>query len=100
MFLLCAGWVALSYIKSDVYDRWESGASQQSSTLKSSSAEQAAVPDIKSLAPAARLVYSCASDKDYYHASTHLPTRCERTVLSEEAAIGRGLKRCKRCFPD
>lgn len=101
MFLLGAGWVALSYLKSDVYDRWQGGASQHSAAVKSSSAEQtAAVPDIKSLAPAARLVYSCASDNDYYHASTHLPTRCERTVLSEEAAIGRGLKRCKRCFPD
>ncbi|HSB09437.1 MAG TPA: hypothetical protein VLM38_07970 [Blastocatellia bacterium] len=99
ILLLGAGWVALSYLKNDVFDGWRTGASQNTPAVKSSSVEQAAVPEVKLLVPA-RLVYSCAADKDYYHASTHLPIRCERIVLSEEAALGRGLKRCKRCFPD
>ena len=55
--------------------------------------------DAKALNSPARLVYSCAADKDYYHASSHLPARCERTALSEEAAGQRGLKRCATCFP-
>ena len=57
-------------------------------------------PEIEPVTASARLVYSCAIDKDFYHASTHLPSRCERTALSEEAALQRGLKRCKACFPD
>jgi hypothetical protein len=55
--------------------------------------------DANALISPARLVYSCADDKDYYHASSHLPARCERTALSEEAAGQRGLKRCTICFP-
>lgn len=98
--LLGAGWVAVSYLKNDMFDRWQNSASQNAAAAKGSNVEQAAIPEVKSLMPNARLVYSCAAEKDYYHAATHLPTRCERTVLSEEAAIVRGLKRCKQCFPD
>lgn len=100
VILLGAGWVALSYLKKDLFDGWQSGSFQTAAAAHSSNAEQSSVSDIKSLAPATRLVYSCAADKDYYHASTHLPTRCERTAMSEEAAIVRGLKPCKHCFPD
>ena len=100
--LLGVGWIALSYLKSDVLDRWRSAPPQ------STSASQAAIvptsevnsPEVKQLAAPVRLVYSCASDGENYHNSTHLPGRCERTALSEEAAIQRGLKRCKVCFPD
>jgi hypothetical protein len=62
--------------------------------------KEAASADDKALATPLRLVYSCVADKDYYHASTHLPARCERTAVSEEAAIKRGLKRCRSCFPE
>ena len=100
--LLAVGWIALSYIKSDVIDRWRSAAPQNTTASKAAAApvQDASSPEVKQLAAPVRLVYSCASDGDYYHGSTHSPGRCERTALSEEAAIQRGLKRCKVCFPD
>ena len=100
--LLGVGWVALSYLKSDVFDRWRGGVSETAAASKSATMpiSEASSPEIKPVASPARLVYSCAIDKEFYHASTHLPSRCERTALSEEAALQRGLKRCKACFPD
>lgn len=100
--LLCVGWIVLSYLKSDVFDRGRNSAYVSSSLSKSAAVPvaNASSTEVKQVAVPARLVYSCASDKDYYHASTHLPQRCDRTALSEEAAIGRGLSRCKTCFPD
>ena len=100
--LLCAGWVALSYLKSDVLDRGRSVLPENAAASKvaAAPAAEATSPEVKPLATTARLVYSCVADKDYYHSSTHLPARCERTALGEEAAIARGLKRCKTCFPD
>ena len=100
--LLGVGWVGLSYLKSDVFDRWRGGVSETTAAPKSATVpiSEPTSPEIKRVAAPARLVYSCAIDKEFYHASTHLPSRCERTALSEEAAIERGLKRCKACFPD
>lgn len=100
--LLGVGWVALSYIKSDAFDRKRSGSPATVSASKSvtAPANGAGAAEVKQLAAPVRLVYSCAADKDFYHASTHLPARCERTALGEEGAIQRGLKRCKTCFPD
>lgn len=102
LFLLGAGWVALCYLKTEVGSRW-SGASE-SATLpsKKSSArvEEGSSPEIKRLSAPVRLVYSCAGDSDYYHVATHLPARCERSALSEEAALQRGLKRCRVCMPE
>ena len=100
--LLGAGWVAVSYLKSDAFDRWRSGSSDTVSAPKSATApvKDASLPEVKPLLTPVRLVYSCAADTDHYHASTHLPARCERTALGEEAAIQRGLKRCKVCLPD
>lgn len=90
--LLCVGWVVVSFLKSDSFDRWRRGSSD---SVSASGAAEA-----KPLIAPARLVYSCADDRDYFHASTHLPARCERTALSEEAAGQRGLKRCQICLPD
>jgi hypothetical protein len=100
--LLGAGWVALSYLKSDGFDRWRSGASEIAVDPKNAQnvAADATLPEIKQQAAPMRLVYSCAADKEHYHAPTHLPARCERIALGEEAAIQRGLKRCMTCFPD
>lgn len=101
LFLLCAGWLVVSFLKSDSFDRWRSGSSHSVSASKSAvvPVRDAATPEAKPLISPARLVYSCVDDKDYFHASTHLPGRCERTALSEEAAGKRGLKRCGVCFP-
>jgi hypothetical protein len=96
--LLGAGWVALSYLKSDLPDRWQSGGPRSAAASVTVPVEQTGSESKR--ATAVRLVYSCVEDRDYYHASTHLSSRCERTALSEEAALGRGLKRCKKCFPD
>jgi hypothetical protein len=100
--LLGIGWVALSYLKSDISDRWRGGVSETAAGSKGASVpiSEAGSPEITPVAAPARLVYSCSIDKEFYHASTHLPSRCERTALSEEAALQRGLKRCKACFPD
>jgi hypothetical protein len=100
--LLGVGWVALSYFKSGAIDRWRSGSSDSVSASKGGTVpvKEVSSPEVKPLTAPGRLVYSCAADKDYYHASTHLPARCERTALSEEAAVQRGLKRCRVCFPD
>ncbi len=100
--LLCVGWVVVSFLKSDTFDRWRSGSSDTVSASKSATVpvRETSSPEVKPLVAPARLVYSCAADKDYYHASTHLPARCERTALSEEAAGQRGLKRCSICFPE
>ena len=99
--MLGVGWVAVSYLKTNALDRWRSGSQENVSVTKA-----ATIPvkepssETKSLTPSLRLVYSCAADKEFYHVSTHLPARCERTAISEEAAIQRGLKRCRTCFPD
>ena len=99
--LLTIGWVALNYLKSDILDR------SRNSPPQPATVSQAAAVSLADANPAesrqqttpARLVYSCSSDHEFYHGSTHL-RRCERTALSEEAAVQRGLKRCKICFPD
>jgi len=100
--LLGVGWVVVSFLKSDTFDRWRSGSSDTASSSKGAMVpvRETSSPEVKPPIAAVRLVYSCAADKDYYHASTHLPARCERTALSEAAAGHRGLKRCRVCFPE
>lgn len=100
--LLGIGWIALSYLKNDVIDRWRSAPPQSTTASKAASlpVKNTDSADVKQLAAPVRLVYSCSVDGEYYHISTHLPGRCQRTALSEEAAVQRGLKRCKVCFPD
>ena len=101
LVMLGVGWVAVSYLKTNALDRWRSGSSDSVAVTKAATVpvkESSSEPKV--LAPSLRLVYSCAADKDFYHVSTHLPARCERTAISEEAAIQRGLKRCRTCFPD
>lgn len=102
ILLLTGGWVIVSFLKSDVLDRWRTGASERTAAQQSSAApaQEASQPQVsRELAPA-RLVYSCTADKDFYHLSTHLPAGSERTALSEEGAAQRGLKKCKACFPE
>jgi len=101
LVMLGVGWVAVSYLKSNGIDRLRGGPIETTSVTKAATVpakESSSEPKV--LAPSLRLVYSCAADKDFYHVSTHLPARCERTAISEEAAIQRGLKRCRTCFPD
>lgn len=99
LFLLGAGWVALCYLKTEVLSHWNRGA--ENAPSKNLPVEVGAdSPQIKQLSAPIRLVYSCAGDDEYYHVSTHLPARCERAALSEEAALQRGLKRCRICMPE
>jgi hypothetical protein len=100
--LLCAGWVVVSFLKSDTFDRWRHGSPDSVSGSRSATtrARDASTAEANTLIAPTRLVYSCADDKDFFHTSTHLPARCERTALSEEAASQRGLKRCQICFPE
>jgi len=98
--LLCVGWLVVSFLKSDSFERWRNGSYETVSASKSAAAAvpETSSPELKAIVTTARLVYSCAEDKDYYHSSTHLPARCERTALSEEAAGQKGLKRCTVCY--
>ena len=99
IILLGAGWVAVSYLKNEVITRWRGATENKAPSTLNNSAVQidsAASTETK----AVRLVYSCSEDQEYYHASTHLPSRCERTALSEEAALRRGLKHCRVCLPE
>jgi hypothetical protein len=101
LVMLGAGWVVVSYLKTNALDRWRNGSPENVSVTKAATVPlKEASLETKSLSPSLRLVYSCAADKEFYHVSTHLPARCERTAVSEEAAIQRGLKRCRTCFPD
>lgn len=103
IILLGAGWVAVNYLKNEIITRWHGTTENKApSTLNNSAVriDDAASPETKQLSAPVRLVYSCSEDKDYYHASTHLPSRCERTALSEEAALRRGLKHCRVCLPE
>ena len=100
--LLGAGWLVVSFLKSESFDRWRTGSSESVSASKSATlpVRDTGSAEARPVMTPVRLVYSCADDKDYYHASTHLPVRCERTALSEEAAGQRGMKRCKVCFSE
>jgi len=102
MVILGTGWVALSYIKSQIAPSASpdsasaSGADTQEKNIR---IDQNRIPEVKRLSTPVRLVYSCAEDKEHYHLSTHLPARCERNALSEEAALNRNLKPCSVCLP-
>lgn len=96
--LLAAGWVAVNYLKNEVLMRWRSpGESTASASAALPSTDAAS--DAKAARPV-RMVYACTGDKQYYHNSTHLPAKCDRSAMSEEAALSRGLKRCHLCLPD
>ena len=98
MFLLAAGWVAVNYLKNEVLTRWHSETAPSASSAAVPSNE--ATAEAKTVRLPVRMVYSCAGDQQFYHNSTHLPSRCDRTAMSEEAALTRGLKRCHACLPE
>jgi hypothetical protein len=102
MFLLAAGWVAVNYLKNEMLTRWHSPAETAPPAAASTSAVQSseAATDTKAARLPIRMVYSCVGDKQFYHNSTHLPAKCDRTAMSEEAARSRGLNRCHLCLPD
>ena len=103
--LLCAGWIAVCYLKTEFANRRAAGAEQHSAVASVSANETATRVaqtdslEVKRLAKPVKLVYACSSDRVYYHASTHLPARCDRSALSEDAAFERGLKACAVCMP-
>ena len=102
LFLLGAGWVALCYLKTEMVAHLNGAAENDLSPSKSLpvKAENSDSPQVKQLSAPVRLVYSCAGDKEFYHLATHLPAKCERTALSEEAALQRGLNHCRICMPE
>ena len=102
ILLLAAGWVAVNYLKNEVLTRWRSTSDAAAPAAANSAAAQSSdgATDIKAVRLPVRLVYSCTGDKQFYHNSTHLPAKCDRAAMSEEAALSRGLKRCHVCIPD
>lgn len=105
VFLLAAGWVGLSYLKSDRASRSTAGTQLEKPAPASTMAVtaigiQKASADATPLTIPVHLVYSCKADKDHYHTSAHLPSKCERSALSEQSALQRGLKPCPVCLPE
>jgi ABC-type uncharacterized transport system YnjBCD permease subunit len=102
MVLLAAGWVAVNYLKNEMLTRWRSSGETAPPAAASAAATQSgeATADAKAPRLPIRMVYSCVGDKQFYHNSTHLPAKCDRTAMSEEAARSRGLNRCRLCLPD
>jgi len=102
MILLAAGWVAVNYLKNEVLMRWRSPGETAPPAAASAATGQSseAATDAKAARLPIRMVYSCVGDKQFYHNSTHLPAKCDRTAMSEEAARSRGLSRCRLCLPD
>jgi hypothetical protein len=104
--LLGAGWIAVCYLKNEVSNRRSASADQQQTVAGVSANDsagrigQSEPVEVKRLAKPVKLVYSCASDHIYYHASSHLPANCDRSALSEDAAFQRGLKACPVCMPN
>jgi len=105
-FLLAAGWVGLSYLKSDMATRsaraeqLEKPPRPASTAVTVTPVDKKASPEVMALATPVRLVYSCKADKEHYHTSTHLSNKCERSALSEQSALQRGLKPCSVCMPE
>jgi hypothetical protein len=102
MVLLASGWVAVNYLKTELTGPSRAGnetAGGSGNPVANAAAVPDSSPDPKAARPAVRLVYACAGDTQFYHCSTHLPSQCDRTAMSEEAALRRGLKRCATCFP-
>jgi hypothetical protein len=102
-FLLCAGWIALSYCKNTLFfaDRnLITPATTQSSTtnLPSRTVSSQTATENKLTDSTSRLIYLLPSDKQYFHSLKHLPANVERLALSENAAIERGLKPCPVCI--
>lgn len=99
LLLLAAGWVAISYIRNELSARPQ-GSKATPSTVKAAALRNAETDAAKvnQLSSPVRMVYSCSGDGEYYHTATHLPQQCERTALSEDAAVQRGLKHCNVCI--
>jgi hypothetical protein len=98
--VLCAGWVALSYLRTEWSHRPKVNANEKSAAAPAEANMQtrALIPvEARRLSAPVRLVYSCAGDREFYHVSTHLPPRASRSAISEEAALRRGLKPCSIC---
>ncbi len=105
-FILCAGWVVLSYVKNGVVPKKSATypAVNQPPTTSNSKTPVTAnalatAPDTQPVSKQPRLVYSSSVDKEYYHALKHLSNQLTRVALSEDAAKERGLKPC-HCIID
>jgi len=105
ILLLVAGWVVLCFIKGQLTGREVSQQQRPAAIAQPQTGSTAVSSDtgraqIKRLSKPVKLVYSCSTDNEFYHTSTHLSKECERTALSEEAAFERNLKPCKVCMTE
>jgi hypothetical protein len=101
LFLLGVGWVALCYVRAEMTARSQ-GATETGPSVKSTAVQINAADASQFKQPTApvRMVYRCAGDDHSYHTAAHVPQGCERTALSEDAALQRGLKHCQVCMPE
>jgi hypothetical protein len=104
--LLFAGWVGVCYLKQErdtphngMKSLQVSNPSPSSTNLGLTQVNAATTETGEEQKLESKLVYSCSTDKEYYHTSKHLSSHCARNAFSETAAIERGLKRCPSCLP-
>jgi hypothetical protein len=103
VLLLAAGWLTLCFLKAELAKRdsgRQSGAAgaAQAGAVPSIRVSEAQPARTKRLSRPVKLVYSCADDQGFFHTSKHLPAQCDRSAMSEEAAIERNLKPCGVCI--
>lgn len=100
LILLGAGWIALSYLKTQITGRSDDGVTLKQMRSTPARSVTPAEQKIRSQekTKTSSLVYSAAGESTYYHTSTHLPPRGERSAFSEETARERGLKPCPICI--
>lgn len=98
--LLGAGWITISYLKAEWANSPQAASTDKKIPASTSAvrSNEAVTPEVKPLTTPVRLVYSCVGDDQHYHTAGHLPTRRERSALSEDAALQRGLKPCPVCI--
>ena len=102
--LFAAGWMVLSYLKTGMAGSPSDQQPAQPVTAESAGSavqvRQSDSPQVERLSAPVKLVYSCSGESENYHTSNHLPSACERSALSEDAALTRGLKPCRICMPE
>ena len=98
LVIFSTGWIALSYVKSEL-DGGERSFNQTGvEELTRGSIQSEKVISAAEAKPESPLVYSTAGDSTHFHTATHLPSKLERTALTEETARARGLKPCPVCM--
>lgn len=105
ILLLVAGWVVLCFVKNEFAGREAPRQARPAAVTQPEAGSAVRLNEpgqvqVRRLSKPVKLVYSCTTDREYYHTSTHIPRQCERTALSADAAFERNLKPCSVCIKE